>query len=355
MSGSPFPFHGPLRPDQVRGRDDLIDDLVERVTDRRPTVLVAPRRFGKTSVLGRVAALLSETTTVVHLDLYELRSWADFAARIDAALSTTRGAARQAMDRLAASLQIDLGVVRAELGRRQPPPADALAANLVDILVDYAKNSPTLLILDEFSSIGQVDGAAGMLRTKLQHHYQDIGLLFAGSRPSTMRLLFSAPEQPFYAQADLIDVPPLSGAALVDIVDAGFDEAPAGLAAAIHRVTNGHPHRSMQLADAAWTLLRDRAGAVDPGNVWADALAAVQQSTAAEHETRFADLSPSAQAVLRLSSTGEPLFGRAAEQLNLSASSAAGSRRSLEDVGLLHPDGSVVDPLFGDWIRRRFS
>ena len=59
---SPFPHHGPLAPQDVHGRDALIDDLVERVSRHRPTVLVAPRRFGKTSVLGCVEAPLDDTS-----------------------------------------------------------------------------------------------------------------------------------------------------------------------------------------------------------------------------------------------------------------------------------------------------
>ncbi len=50
---------------------------------------------------------------------------------------------------------------------------------------------------DEFSSISRIDGAAGLLRTKLQRHFQTIGLLFAGSEPSTMRMLFEAADQPY--------------------------------------------------------------------------------------------------------------------------------------------------------------
>ena len=90
---------------------------------------------------------------------------------------------------------------------------------------------------------------------------------------------------------------------------------------------------------------------------WADALAAVREATASGHETRFAAAGPADQAVLRLVATSEPLFGTAAELLELSRSSAQNSRDRLVATGQLTDDGAprrVVDPLYEDWIAHRF-
>lgn len=357
----PFPHHGPMPPELVRGRDELVADLVERVTARRPTVLVAPRRFGKTSVLGAVIARLDESVTVVRVDLYEVRSWADLAGRIDEGLSRVLGAPRDALDRVAAGFEINLGVVKAAFQRPSRPAPDATVDRLLDVLVTHALANSTLLVFDEFSSIVGVDGAAGLLRTKLQHHYQEIGLLFAGSEPSTMRMLFADTDQPFYAQADLVDVPPLDATALAEIVAAGFDGSPpAGLAGRIHRFTSGHPQRAMQLADAAWSVIQSSgtpAGELHADLVWPDALDAARRGTADGHEVRFAGLASADQAVMRLAVTDGVLFGRDAELLALSASSARASRQRLLTAGqIIERDGRivVVDPLYADWIRNRF-
>lgn len=353
MRISPFPHHGPLDPDQVHGRDELLAELTERVSAHRPTVLVAPRRYGKTSLLGRVTADLEQTVTVVRIDLYELRSWADFAGRIGAGLSSVTGPRRARLDRIAASLDVNLGVVRATFSRPGRSEPDMTADRLLDVLVDHAGSSPTVVFFDEFSSIRRVDGAAGLLRTKLQHHFQSIGLLFAGSEPSTMRMLFEDSDQPFYAQADLLQVPPLSLSDFTEIVTDGFGGTPpGGLAANIHGFTRGHPQRSMQLADAAWTAVGDGSD-----NAWADALAEVRRSSASGHETRFSATAPADQAVLRLVAAREPLFGRAAELLELSRSSAQNSRHRLVATGQLTQDAgghTIVDPLYEDWMVNRF-
>lgn len=353
MRISPFPHHGPLEPDQVHGREELVADLITRITAHRPTVLVAPRRYGKTSLLGRITADIEDTVTVVRVDLYELRSWADFAGRVSAGLGSVTGPGRAGLDRLAASLDVNLGVIRATFSRPDRPEPDMTADRLLDVLVDHAASTPTVAFFDEFSSIRHVVGAAGLLRTKLQQHYQQIGLVFAGSEPSTMRMLFEDSDQPFYAQADLVAVPPLSLAGFTGIVSDGFDDTPpAGLAGSICGFTRGHPQRSMQLADAAWMATQDGSD-----NPWADALAAVREATASGHETRFSAAAPADQAVLRLVAATEPLFGRASELLELSRSSAQNSRDRLVATGqLTEADGihTVVDPLYEDWIAHRF-
>lgn len=337
------------------GRDELIDDLIERVSAHRPTVLVAPRRYGKTSVLGCIESRLDETVTVIRVDLYELRSWADLAARLDDALVSVPVARRRGLDRVAAGLEISLGVVKATLTRPARPEPDVTVDRLLDVIVAHARVNPTVLVLDEFSSIIRVDGAAGLLRTKFQHHYQRLGLLFAGSEPSTMRMLFTETDQPFYAQADLVEIGALSLLALTDIVDHGFDgAAPAGLAARIHTFTNGHPQRSMQLADAAWNAWNDD---TDEAEVWPEALDRSRIATGDAHETRFAAIQPADQAVMRLAASGGVLFGRDAELLSLSRSSAQAARvRLIERGQIVETDHrvAVVDPLYADWIRHRF-
>lgn len=257
---------------------------------------------------------------------------------------------------MAAGLEVNLGVVKVSLSRPDRRHPDATTDRLLDVLVAHSQRQPTVLLFDEFSSIVRLDGAAGLLRTRLQHHYQRIGLMFAGSEPSTMRMLFTGADEPFYAQADLVEIPPLSLAAFVDIVDNGFDgAAPPSLASRIHAFTGGHPQRSMQLADAAWMAVED---GTDPDSVWEVAIERCRTTTASGHETRFSGLTPADQAVMRLAAAGGVLFGRDAEVLSLSRSSAQLARGRLIDRGQIMERADrlvVVDPLYADWIRARFS
>jgi uncharacterized protein len=358
---SPFPYHGPLESDQVRGREDLIAELTERITEHRVTALLGPRRYGKTSVLRRVTTdIAAADVAVVWVDLYEVASMADLAMRLDDALGGTRGSLGERLSRIAASLSVNLGVARVEFrapAQQRPDPLMTVHG-LLELLTRAALDSPTVLVFDEFSSITSVKGAAGLLRTRLQHHYRTIGLVFAGSEPSMMRMMFGDQAQPFYSQADLVEIGPLSTEEIVTIVADGFASTGRRAGPVSQRIASfagGHPQRSMQLADAAWRRV-DR-GEEATTATWADALDDVRQSTANGHERLFSSLREGERAVLRILAAGGSIFGVHAELLDLAHGTAQHARRSLVDRGHLRRVEStyrLVDPLFADWIAHRF-
>lgn len=342
----------------MQGRDDLVADLVERVSERRVTALLGPRRYGKTSVLRRVGAEVAASgTSVIWVDLYEVTSMVDIAVRFDEALGSTTGPARERMSAIAASIDLNLGLIRLSFTRPGRPDAGATLHALLDIVVQSALAHPSVLVLDEFSGIARIEGAAGLLRTKLQHHFQDIGLVFAGSEPTTMQTLFSDRAEPFYAQADLVPIGPLDAATIDQIVGDGFRRTardPGALASHIADFARGHPHRSMQIADTAWR----RAVPTAPWtpSVWEQAIAEIRLVESEPCERLFSGYAESDQSVLRLVASGQALYGRSAALLGLSSSSATATRQRLIAHGdlIVESDGlRVVDPVFGDWIRRR--
>jgi uncharacterized protein len=354
VESSPFPHHGPLRPEQVHGRDDLIATLAAKVTARRVTALLGPRRFGKTSVLRRLAAdLEAASTSVLWIDLYEVTSTVDVAIRVDEALDRSRGGIGELVRRIAASAELSLGAVKLSFAKPTRPDPTVTLHMLLDVIVESCTSTPTVIMLDEFSSIARVPGAAALFRTKLQHHFDEIGLVFAGSEPSTMRMLFADREQPFYGQADLVPIGPLSGAAVHELVTAGFRRTgrdPGGLPSRIHQLCAGHPRRTMQAADTAWELAVP--GEPYRERLWADTVAELELATADAGEVLFAGFNDSEKKVLRILASGGSIYGRAAELLALNPSPARQALANLTDGGHVD-DGVVVDPLFAHWLRRR--
>jgi uncharacterized protein len=358
---SPFPYQGPLAPDQVTGRDELVRDLAERLVQRRVTALLGPRRYGKTSVLKRVSADLAGVgPETVWIDLYELNSIADLAGAVDRGLASVTGPVRRALDSVAGSLSLNLGVVGVELtkGRRDRPDPVLTLRALLDVLVRTAQRQDLLVVFDEFSGIADVDGAAGLLRTALQHHYQDLGIVFAGSQPSTMRALFSDQAQPFFAQADLVEIGPLDDDAVVHVVEDGFERTGRRTGTVTSRLVafaDGHPQRAMQLADALWRATPEGGTATD--ETWEEAVAAVRASVDNGSERLYALLPAGHQKTLRAVSSGGSIYGTAADVLDLSPGTAKAAVDALTGNGFLIRRGDrlvLVDPLLADWLRRRF-
>lgn len=360
MEISPFPFQGPLAPSQVKGRGELIADLTERLTERRVSALLGPRRYGKTSVLVRVAHdLASAGTSIIWVDLYEVTSVADVALRFDTALSAATGPVRVRLGSIAASVDLNLGLLKVGFARRKDERPEPLASLhlLLDTMVSAAEDHPTVVVFDEFPGITRVDGVAGLIRTKLQHRFQDIGIVFAGSQPSLMRAMFTDKAMPFYAQADLVQVGPFTASAVTEIVNAGFlatGRDPGNLASAIYSYASGHPHRTMQAADAAWRTAEP--GSPYRSEVWETALAAVRASTDLANETVYSSFVSGEKMVLRLIASQHSLYGASAELIGLASGTAQHARDSLVGAGdVVRSDNrySLVDPVLADWIRRR--
>lgn len=358
---SPFPFQGPLRADEVAGRGLVRADLAQRISDRRLTALLGPRRYGKTSLLRRVTADLEEVgSDTVWVDLYEVSSMADVAAALDRGLASTRGRLRSALDTMAGSLSIRLGVIGLELSRsaRERPDPGLMLRSLLQLLVRAAQDRPLVLVLDEFSGIATVPHAAGVLRTELQHHYRDLGIVFAGSQPSTMAALFSDQAQPFFAQADLVTLGPMDDDDVGAIVREGFAATGRDVGAVVGRLVaaaEGHPQRAMQLADALWRAVPE--GDVASDDTWDEALAEVRRSVDSGSERLFELMPAGHQKTIRVVASGGSVYGRAAEVLSLSTGTARAAVAALVGNGYLAERRgrlAVVDPLLADWTRRRF-
>ena len=358
---SPFPHSGPLEADEVTGRDDEAADLVRLLGGRVPVAVVAPRRYGKTSLLRRAVWLLDqvEPTSTIWLDLYGLSSVSDFAVRLDRALGATAGRFREALDRVAGGLSVNIGLVSAELRRsaRSAPDPTATVHALLDSLVRVAEQHRTVLVVDEVADAIGVGNVLELMRSHLQPVYRELGLAFAGSKPTMMARLFGDTDQPFYSQARRVELAPLPVEAVVDIVHRGFRSTGRGagaVAASIASFGAGHPQRSMELADAAWWLT-EPGGSADR-DTWDEALAGVRARVAPGMRDFFGVLTGTQQAVLRaVVRTGAPFAASEGRFHDLSNSSITIARDALVDAGhlIVGPGGtSLTDPLLADWVAR---
>lgn len=357
MEVSPFRYQGPLAPGQVHGRDRLLADLAGRVTERRVTALLGPRRFGKTSVLRQLAADLTEVSTI-SIDLFGVQTYGDLAIRLAAAMREAAPQVRTPAVELSVQAGIDLAGVQAKLSLTpaRRPDARGLYDELVQLLVAIARRTPLLVVFDEFQSITAVDGAAALLRTHLQHHYTELGLVFAGSAPSAMRDIFTRHDQPFFNQADLLPIEPLDPPAVHRIVHDGFVASgrdPGTVAGQILQLTLGHPQRTMRAADQAW---RHTAPGERADQAWGRALMALRDAEGAVLAASYDDLTMTEKKVTRIYANRGSIYGSAAQRLHLSPGAADHARDRLLADGKLRrtPDEGIVvtDPLLADWLVR---
>jgi len=364
---SPFIYDGPVPPDRLIGREHEALVLRQWAAAGRFTALTAPRRYGKTSLIGKVAAdaEAQDHTAVVVADLYDVASMADLVIRLERAWAThTPSRLRTAVSRVLAGAQVGLsisgtGFTMALADRPQTDPLPALHT-LLDLPTKIAgkgDHQRVLVVLDEFQSVGRVPGAEALIRSHAQHHRAVASYLFAGSEPSMLAAAFAETTRPFYGQAENFRLGRLGAEQLTEAILGDFERTekhPGDVLPALIDVAQGHPQRAMLLAHLLWT--RTSPGAVADGQTWTQTLEAALRRIDPEARAVLSGMTPAERKTLRaVAEYGSPLSARALRTLALPKSTAQTAAAALVGSGHLeHGTGeewSLVDPLLALWIR----
>lgn len=366
---NPFGYQGPVGPDRLIDRRGELDALQRAAASRVAVRLVAPRRFGKTSLLdAHIGAMRAVGHRAVLVDLSRVATVSDAAARFAAAFAALPNDPRRTVRRLAARLGVQLGTPGLALSfqpaqvRLGPDDARAALLELLDVprVLHDADGEMTIVCLDEFQDLLVADEHLdGLVRSVVQHHGDAAAYVYAGSRPSLMRALFEQRERPFYGQARPLELPPLPPAEAAEDIESllrrdGLD--PGDAVDRLLRFTAGHPQRTMLLAHHLYELLDARTDVEDPAAV---ALELALAETADAHQAVWDGLGRVERLVLvDLADGRAPTGSNAAAEHGVARSTLqAALDRLLADgqhvVRGARARAALLDPLLGEWLRRR--
>lgn len=366
-STNPFRFTGPLRPDEMIGRDGEAATLLSHAHGGHLSRLEAPRRYGKTSLLGRVAAeAAADGMATALVDLEDVLSLGALVARIERGYSNALGGPlRRWVDRQLASweLGLSLGAVGFGVTLKSSPNLDPepVLLRLLSLpeQIHRKHGVRTLVVFDEVQGLLRVDGAAGIVRSVIQHHADVASYVFAGSAPSLMRKLFDRPDGPFLAQGIPISLDPLEAHELGEAVEHRFRETgrdPADGLGELVRFSRGHPQRSMQLAHYLWQ--RTPRGASAGLEEWLaardDALSASERVLRAHMQALPLNEQRAAQALAL--APASPTSQETLKLVGLPRNSAYAAVDSLADRGEsieTEAGQRLTDPLLEYWLRER--
>lgn len=202
------------------------------------TILISPRRWGKTSLVKKVISLTdSPETRVVYIDIFSCRNQQEFLSRFaEGVISQTSSRYEEWMDHIKAFLQrfnpqINMRAgtdVEFSMTLRLAPREDDTA----DILelperIAQRKNCRIVVCIDEFQQIGEFSDSLTFqkeLRTIWQHQSRTSYCLF-GSKKHLMSELFQNSSYPFYNFGDIIFLDKISTSDWVAYIRARFDES----------------------------------------------------------------------------------------------------------------------------------
>lgn len=363
----PFRYEEPLAPDELIDREPELAELTRRAEAGRNTRLTAPRRYGKTSLLGRLVRDVRDAGgAAVLVDLYGVLTPSDVATRIDVAFERQLdGALRRwwagVRRTLAPSASVGAGPIRVQTaGAPLADPDRVLLERLaLPARLRERHGKAVCVVFDEFQSLlaagSELDA---LVRSEIQHH-RDVAYVFAGSHPGMMRGLFADRTRPLYGQATALELAPLADEDLSRALGATFEQTNRDADPALGWLLDtaeGHPQRSMQLAAHLWEAIPD-GGAADEES-WITALDRALGEERDGFEVRWNGLPVGGRRVLQALAHGlAPLSADARRLTGTTRGGSPSALRSLVDQGDLvaaaeRPGGHrIVDPLFVLWIR----
>lgn len=361
MEVSPFRYTGPVAPADLIGRDAETEQLQRTAEEGNNSRLVAPRRYGKTSLLRRLTdEVRADGWEAVYVDFFGVVTLADVAQRIDRAYSRDlSGPVARWYDGLRRTLSgLTVGAGPVTAGVTLATGTEALQDRLDLPRRVHAKHGRRVLVVfDEFQGVltAQSDADA-LIRAEIQHHADVASYVFAGSHVGMMRELFGDRRRAFYAQARELALPPLSDDATAAFLTARFRlsgrEVGTALAPLL-AVAAGHPQRTILLAHSLWEQVP--AGSVADEGSFADGLAVTLTELLSEFQGMWSGL-PSGQRRV-LVQVADNTAGLYAVGTTGRGGSVGTALAALADRGevVTEPGARtghrVVDPLLALWLR----
>ncbi|MGW1687624.1 hypothetical protein ACWCPO_24080 [Streptomyces albidoflavus] len=368
-TASPFEFDGPLPLSRMIGRRREVDTLAEWTREGRLVALVAPRRYGKTSLIRKVAAESeSAGLVVVTVDLFEVAGLSDLVLRLERAWTHhTPERLRPVVSKILAAAQAGVSitgagftVALADKPATDPMPALHALLALPAQLAQREGGRRILVVLDEFQSVTGVPEAESLIWQYAQQHQNVASYLFSWDRPCMLSAVPEGEDRSSGRQIETLRLDRLPTTELRKAIKERFvagtldvTDVLDGLVAA----GEGHPQRTMLLAHLLWQ--EARAGKQATSDHLEAAIAAALRQIAPEARATMSGLTIGQRKVLRaVAEYGTPMAARALRALGLPKTTAQKAAPYLVAAGFIEEADQgwrVIDPLLSRWIRTNYG
>lgn len=372
---NPFEYASPVSPRDLIDRDGETKALVNLAVDGRNSRVVAPRRFGKTSLLNRVRSELeNEGFACVYVNFFGVLTSADVAQRIELAysqqltgrLATWFAAVRRGLSpSIGAHAGVGLAGVDARVELERAGQQSILERLALPRRLHEQRGTRCLVVFDEFQDVLTAsDQMDAVIRSEIEHHGDAASYVFSGSHVGMMRELFASRRRAFYGQAASVGLEPLHPEDIAEYLDARFAAGNRQLKGGLDGLLDvgaGHPQRTMLLAHFLWE--NTPAGGIADEEAFAQALDHVMNAEVGDELRATWTKAPAGQKRV-LTAVAENVAGlySATTQRRVGGSRGAAyqhAAQALVDSGDLVADDrtqtgyQLVDPLLARWIRGR--
>ena len=269
---NPFRFGALARDESFTDRDDEIAELLSDARNGQDVVIFAPRRFGKTSLVDRVAQrLVGDRVLVGQINLMRTPTKERLAERLAATVyEDIAGPLTRAKDfgarifrglRITPTMTLDpeTGALSFGFGAGHlPEDVDATLERLFELVAQVAaeRERSVLLILDEFQEVIELDPQLPKLLRSVLQEQPEVGHFYLGSKRHMMERIFNDENEPFWRSAKQLELGPIPPGPFGDFIERRFADTGRRIdptvVAQILTITGGHPYATQELCYFLW-------------------------------------------------------------------------------------------------------
>jgi hypothetical protein len=268
---NPFRYGALALDEAFTDRETELAELVADIRNGQDVVLFAPRRYGKSSLVWRVAQqLVPRRALVAQVNLMTTPTKTRLAERLAHAIhEDVASPLIRAKERLrvfqglrirpTVTVDPDNGSLSFSFdAAAAPEDIDASLEQLLRLPAELAaeRGRRVALVFDEFQEVIDIDRGLPRLMRSVFEEQPEVAHLYLGSRRHAMRRLFSDENEPFWRSAKLMELGVIDPAKFAPFLDerfrmSGRTIAPAAIEGLLH-ITGGHPYATQELAYFLW-------------------------------------------------------------------------------------------------------
>ena len=220
MIYNPFITSGYVSPEYFCDRENETRQLVQNIQGHSHTVLISPRRMGKTGLIEHCfnQEVIKNDYHTFFLDIYSTMNLNDFVFllgnRICRSLKTKDKQLMEMFVKVVKSIQFTIGFDEAGMMNGSFGLGDIKDSqrSLEEIFLYLAEaKRPCVIAIDEFQQIEKYPekNVEALLRTYIQH-CSNATFIFAGSQRHIIQNMFASASKPFYNSSNMMSLAPIA-------------------------------------------------------------------------------------------------------------------------------------------------
>jgi uncharacterized protein len=375
---NPFRYGALALDDAFTDRESEIRTLEADIRNGQDVVLFAPRRYGKSSLVWRVAQrLVRRRVLVAQVDLMTTPTKERLAEKLaktiyeDVASPLYRAKERLRVFqqlRVQPTVMVDPSDGSLSFGftpGTAPQDLDETLERLLQLPGDLAaaRDRQAVLFLDEFQEIVDIDRSLPKLMRAVFQQQPEVAHVYLGSRRHMMQRIFSDENEPFWRSAKQMELGVISPERFAGYIADRFEATGRRIAPdAVERIlaiTRGHPYATQELCYFLWQRVgRRRTATVEQVEA---ALADVLRSEHAHFTLVWGRASSAQRSLLGAlaQEAGHPLAAGYRRRFALPGpSTVQKALGALEREELIVREGGLAEisePFLAEWIKRELG